>query len=103
MSYQKNFNLQRENIILKRNLDILTKQLHTLKFKLNDSIQKEQNATLNLKENSEQYLCNICYIHKKNIILLPCFHFNLCDKCLSKIDKCTICREPIECYHYVYS
>lgn len=103
MSYQKNFKLQRENIILKQNLDILKKHVSSLKIQLNDSILKEQKAIKNFEQNNEQYLCNICYKDNKNIILLPCFHFNLCHKCLNKIDKCTICREPIECYHYVYS
>ena len=103
MSYQKNFNLQRENMILKQNIDFLNKHFLKLNEQFIETKNNENTAIQKLKENNETYLCNICYKEKKNIILLPCFHFNLCDKCLRKIDKCTICREPIECYHYVYS
>ena len=103
MSYQKNFNLQRENIILKQNIEVLNKHFFKLKEQFIESKNNEKTLVQKLEENNETYLCNVCYKNNKNIILLPCFHFNLCDKCLSKLDKCAICRKPIECYHYVYS
>ena len=103
MNYQKKFNLERENLFLKNNLNNLTKQSLLLKEKFLEVKNNEEKMKAKLAENNNIYLCNICYENPKNIILNPCFHFNLCEKCLSKIRNCTICREPIECYHIVYS
>lgn len=87
-----------------------------MNHKLNEFIFKIQQLTLNDKINSdkieklteendklkENLICSICYTNTKSVILNPCFHFNLCQECVLKIDKCPICRDEIECYHIVF-
>ena len=42
----------------------------------------------------EKY-CVICLDQRKNIVLLPCRHFVLCESCCSKVEICPCCRSPI--------
>lgn len=103
MSYQKKFNLERENLILKKQLSFLNKQNLDLKNSLNKNTEEKDDALKKLDDNNNKYLCNICFTNPKNIILNPCFHFTFCDKCLPKLKDCPVCRQYIECYHYVYN
>jgi len=40
--------------------------------------------------------CVICLVKPKNIVLIPCGHVCACKKCLEQLDKCPMCRRPIE-------
>jgi len=116
MSYEQINKLHRISIIQDKNINELKKKLQIMyeeyvsknnqlmdnnnKIKRYKNIAKKSKAEL--EQNNKTYLCNICYKNKKNIILNPCFHFNLCDVCLKKVKNCPICREEIECYHYIY-
>lgn len=40
--------------------------------------------------------CIICMSSKRNTLLIPCKHLNLCGTCSNKVDSCPICRKPIE-------
>ena len=41
--------------------------------------------------------CCICLDGKKSVVLLPCRHLCLCEKCNSpSLKKCPICRSTIE-------
>ena len=102
MSYSKIMNLERQLNVCNRKIYMIRTENNILINKLRISIKSENEHKQALINNNNNYLCNICYDNTKNIILNPCFHFNLCDKCLTKIDKCPVCRTPIECYHYVF-
>jgi hypothetical protein len=39
--------------------------------------------------------CSICLTELRNIVILPCRHFSVCNQCLEKIDKCPVCRSRI--------
>lgn len=43
--------------------------------------------------------CVICLINKKDIVLVPCGHFNLCSECVKKIkESCPYCRGHIDAF-----
>jgi hypothetical protein len=42
--------------------------------------------------------CIVCCAELKNTVLLPCRHLCCCSTCLSRLDKCPICRSPVESY-----
>lgn len=43
-------------------------------------------------------LCVICQEHEKSVVLLPCRHMCLCDKCASMeaVTSCPLCRRNID-------
>ena len=55
---------------------------------------------LDLKNDNESYgkegnICGICYVNKRNKVIIPCFH-KVCSTCMNKInDKCPFCRGKI--------
>lgn len=68
-----------------------------LKEKYKDEITEEFNKIKAI--DAEGYgddgtICPICYEKNRNTISLPCKHL-FCDFCLSKVDKCPICRRSI--------
>lgn len=44
----------------------------------------------------EDMFCIICFDHPKEYALLPCGHMCSCRYCVSKLDICPICREPVD-------
>jgi len=40
--------------------------------------------------------CVICYDHTPSVELLPCKHDEFCNQCSQTLDKCPLCRTPIE-------
>ena len=63
------------------------------------SVEKMLN-NLDLKNDNESYgkegnICGICYVNKRNKVIIPCFH-KVCSTCMNKInDKCPFCRGKI--------
>jgi hypothetical protein len=47
-------------------------------------------------------LCVICYENKINYSITPCGHVFSCEKCIEKINKCSICRIPILNKHKIF-
>lgn len=42
--------------------------------------------------------CLVCCAEPKNTILLPCRHMCCCTTCLARMDKCPVCRAPVESF-----
>lgn len=63
----------------------------------NLSKRKEALIALELQHQSEQRLCVICVEKDKSVLLLPCRHLCLCDKCAEydNMTACPLCRRPI--------
>ena len=40
--------------------------------------------------------CVICYVQSRSIVLEPCNHLILCEKCARNVQTCPYCRIPIE-------
>jgi hypothetical protein len=38
--------------------------------------------------------CQVCREKPRDIILLPCRHFVVCNSCAAQLDRCPVCREP---------
>lgn len=96
--------ISRNNLITQMNYKLNEFKFKIQQLTLNDQINNDkiQKLTKENNEFKENFICSICYTNVKNVILNPCFHFNLCQECVLKIDKCPICRDDIECYHIVF-
>ena len=49
------------------------------------------------EEESSSFLCCICYINVKNVVLSPCNHLCVCSKCSSNhfLQRCPLCNADI--------
>ena len=67
---------------------------------------KAQNEDLKLEVENEkdEKLCIICVDNNRNILLQPCNHFCMCNKCMlyKKWAKCPLCRQHIQSTLDVY-
>jgi hypothetical protein len=111
----KNIELKQENIELKYKINIINDKNIELKQE-NDRLQsslvafgqelKDKNIELIniIHENKElnTKLCIICYENKKNYTVIPCGHVFSCEKCIVKINKCSICRISILNKHKIF-
>jgi len=43
----------------------------------------------------DQNTCVICAVNAPNVVILPCRHSSFCTGCISKLEKCPICRSTI--------
>ncbi|CAD7965186.1 unnamed protein product [Amoebophrya sp. A25] len=43
----------------------------------------------------EQSLCCVCFEADRSVLLRPCSHLALCEKCSKKVETCPICRSRI--------
>eukprot|EP00803_Ostreobium_quekettii_P001163 evm.model.scf_1801.1 EVM.evm.TU.scf_1801.1 scf_1801:1946-4804(+) len=63
------------------------------------SLAKKESDRLK-QELDNEVLCQICFERKRDVVILPCMHFNFCKQCLmesfkSGSRKCPMCREPV--------
>jgi len=82
--------------------DIETHLENVLLSKQN-SVSSKIKITLVKKDEEESSLCVICMENEKKLLLIPCGHYCLCEKCKEKILQCPICRKDIQQVHIVYS
>lgn len=93
----RNINFALENV---KNTYLIEKK------KLEELLKIKNNMGSYLKSNEDKYkddikkqinpdfLCNICYENRCNLVLNPCGHL-FCDKCFTNNEKlCFICRKP---------
>jgi hypothetical protein len=89
-------NIKNTALIEKKKLDEL------LEIKKNIGAYLKSHETKYIKELTKKvnpdFLCNICYENRCNLVLNPCGHI-FCDKCYTSNEKlCYICREkPDNC------
>ena len=109
MSFEYIQRLEREKHLLINNIQSISNRLNNL-LQEHENIQY-QNRILKdkMKQTNKRYdqlvniyRCVVCLENPKNIILQPCFHFAICQKCLHKLDKCPICRDNIDLYNVVF-
>lgn len=66
-----------------------------LKKSLEES-RKERRQLVREKDLPENQLCVVCRTNPREIVLIPCGHFCLCEDCSTDIDSnCPLCREFI--------
>ena len=51
------------------------------------------------QENEDDKLCIICCEKQSNILILPCLHLNICEKCITEINN----RKKIEVQKWLQS
>lgn len=49
----------------------------------------------------DEYMCQICFANKKNMIMVPCGHM-ICNKCIPTLNNCFFCRTPVNQVYRVY-
>ncbi len=47
-------------------------------------------------EDTSNTECAICFTEPKGVVVAPCGHYYMCLSCGEKVDKCPICRGPVE-------
>ena len=68
-------------------------ELHEFELKLIGTLQRVREAANRRYENERE--CRICMEQRANTVLVPCGHC-LCTQCGRKIQKCPMCRAPIQ-------
>jgi len=64
------------------------------------SEEPENIGEIKVYMDDEDDTCCICYDSKRELVLVPCGHFNMCKTCTNSIlktNKCPICRSGIAC------
>ncbi len=81
-----------------------TEKLKKESEKLKKESDKNLKLQLNLEDEKDKRLCEICQEQIKKIVLLPCQHMCLCKQCLDheKWKRCPICRQGVESNMEIY-
>lgn len=75
--------------------------IHEYQRKETEKLREEQARKVQgIMDNlGEDFMCVICYTNPKNIILQPCLHLAICDKCWTKVQRqrkvCPMCKRPV--------
>jgi len=58
-----------------------------------------------VKEDKEARECVVCFVHPKNVLLLPCMHMAMCQQCFdkNKPKHCPICRGDVSSGEVYYT
>jgi len=68
-----------------------------IKSSLKNSELSQQILLEKLNIRADENLCSVCMLEKKNILLSPCNHLCVCEKCSPHINFiCPICRTPVK-------
>lgn len=86
----ENENLERENAILKLNIE-------TKEKKLNEAMSKNQLIIKKL----EQFECRICFESVISTYFIACGHALCCAACASSLEQCPVCDSSSE-YSHIY-
>lgn len=67
-----------------------------LSTQLGYPVESETKSIETISSEDSSETCIVCMTFKRNTLLIPCKHLNLCGTCSNKVDSCPICRIPIE-------
>jgi len=58
-----------------------------------------------VKEDKEARECVICFVHPKNVLMIPCMHMAMCQQCFNtnKPTHCPICRADVSSGEVYYT
>lgn len=87
-----------EEYTYKEMLDLLEKDIK-IKPESNDAITGDVECEKMIKENENlksAISCKICLVSRACIIILSCGHLSCCSQCVPALNKCPICRKPIQ-------
>ncbi|KAI1714847.1 zinc finger, c3HC4 type (RING finger) domain-containing protein [Ditylenchus destructor] len=95
-------NMEHDNLMLRSRQSCLQTEIQSLVHLRRTDAQtiadlKQQNQHLqeeNDRQNREA-TCIICLDNKREVLFLPCMHFNHCDACAKQINQCGTCRTNI--------
>ena len=86
---------------MKRRLPQYVSIIESMKLEQDiEAKRKENNSEEEKKE--DKNLCIICLAYQISICFLPCAHTCVCVDCALSVDKCAICRVPIQASLKVY-
>lgn len=58
-------------------------------------VNSGQNPSSTQNAQNDNDTCIVCWDHRSEILLRPCNHFNLCERCSSSVTQCPTCRGVI--------
>lgn len=41
-------------------------------------------------------LCKVCFSEEMNVVLMPCRHLAVCERCSGRVSSCPICHSHVE-------
>ena len=81
---------------MKRRLPQYVSIIESMKLEQDIEEKKEE------QKKEDKNLCIICLAYQISICFLPCAHTCVCVDCALSVDKCAICRVPIQASLKVY-
>lgn len=89
---------QSSNLAAKELIKSLEESLQAMR-KGNEELERETRELLNAPE-VESVICGICYIRRRDCLLLPCSHMSFCTPCIEVLEEtgsrtCPMCRGEI--------
>jgi len=82
-------------------LQQLVKQQEEVVAKIKEALSKV--VSNKLDEIKGERMCSLCCEQEKNVMLNPCGHVKICDKCAEKeLKRCPYCGKDIESFQKVY-
>ena len=73
------------------------KQIDMNKHDLKEKQLRERIKQLEIEiEDMQEFACIVCFERKKNMTLKPCNHLIVCQKCVSLLTHCPLCRTAVE-------
>lgn len=75
---------------------LLQDLINDLSTHLGYPVESKTKSIETISSEDSEDTCIVCMTFKRNTLLMPCKHLNLCGTCSNKVDSCPICRTPIE-------
>ena len=64
-----------------------------------NSSSRQKHKINKIYEDEDDPICIICMDNPKNVVIVPCGHYNLCQQCLELSGRnCPTCRGPINAF-----
>lgn len=82
--------------------DSLNWKQKSLGSKVGLSGNEWQRTQTELQAKAEECLCKVCFEADLDVLLMPCRHLVVCEKCSALLDTCPTCRGHIESVERVY-
>jgi len=75
--------------------DMERKEKEKVKEKVGEKVKEKGEGKEDEREEEKKKICCICMEREVDSIIRPCLHDSFCCECITKVDKCPICRAEI--------
>ncbi|CAM6088146.1 unnamed protein product [Calypogeia fissa] len=97
---QKNTRVMAERLAIERDMGYNMEKMEASRESLRVQLEREHAevvAALNMElaKEQEKTVCQICFTQSRDALILPCMHFQYCEKCVRELKECPTCRGRI--------